>query len=280
MDFTYSQPRQDVRQYVSSYYDVLIPRAFADIMRAEIANIRIILEGRVQWDLDGVTYNLLPGDAVLCGPTFMASRISFASNTHIFGMAVTPSGWAHMFGGSAEDTANKIVALGQEIPPSSAEFLRQAIHADDPASLPDKADNLIASLIIERPKIHTSFLDEITAWLTDPEPNELSDLLASMNLSHRQIDRLCRTYFGASPKKLHRKFRALHSANILTWQKLSDWRDVATTAYFDQSHFIREFKQFNGRTPSEFINGAHLLVKQTLEQRLQIRHESPFSLVG
>ena len=77
-----------------------------------------------------------------------------------------------------------------------------------------------------------------------------------------------------------RKFRALHSANRLTWQSLDDWRDVATTAYYDQSHFIREFKQFNGRTPSEFIKGAHLLVRQTLTERRQIEHHSPYSLVG
>ncbi|WP_422120072.1 hypothetical protein [Hyphomonas johnsonii] len=43
---------------------------------------------------------------------------------------------------------------------------------------------------------------------------------------------------------------------------------------------MREFKQFNGRTPSEFIKGAHLLVRLTLQERLQIVHDSPFSLVG
>ena len=129
-------------------------------------------------------------------------------------------------------------------------------------------------------RVHDAFLIQATRWITDPEPNELEDLLAVMDVSARQVERLCKTYFGSAPKRLHRKFRALHSANRLTWQQLTDWRDIATTAYFDQSHFIREFKQFNGRTPTEFIKGPHLLVRMTLQERLQIAHDSPFSLVG
>ena len=55
---------------------------------------------------------------------------------------------------------------------------------------------------------------------------------------------------------------------------------MATTEYSDQSHFIREFKRFNGRTPQQFIEGAHLLVRVTLHERRQIDHGSPFSLIG
>jgi transcriptional regulator GlxA family with amidase domain len=105
-------------------------------------------------------------------------------------------------------------------------------------------------------------------------------LLDHVDFSQRQVERLCKAYFGSSPKKLHRKFRALHSANRLTWHNLDDWRDVARTAYYDQAHFIREFKQFNGRTPKEFMDGPHILVRMTLEERLKINHASPFSLVG
>nr|WP_233061398.1 AraC family transcriptional regulator [Parvularcula mediterranea] len=109
---------------------------------------------------------------------------------------------------------------------------------------------------------------------------ELEDLLETSGRSQRQLERLCKAYFGGSPKKLHRKFRALHAANAFAWDEHQDWRDVASTTYYDQAHFIREFKTFNGRTPTEFINGPHFLVRVTLDQRRQIDHPSPYSLIG
>lgn len=279
MQFTYFQPRSDIARYVSSYYDVKVPEAFSDFMRAEIANIRIVLSGETQWTLDGVNYEFSAGDAFLCGPTFMASPVRFSDDFHVFGMAVTPLGWAHMFDISSGAMADQAGMLEGFIPQDS----RSLITAIKTCSDNDRAkfaDDFLSALIRPREDIPITHVQAITDWLVDPEPTELPDLLDHIELSHRQVDRLCREYFGASPKKLHRKFRALHSANRLTWKDLTDWRDIALTSYYDQSHFIREFKTFNGRTPSEFIKGAHILVRLTLKERLQINHESPFSLVG
>jgi methylphosphotriester-DNA--protein-cysteine methyltransferase len=135
-------------------------------------------------------------------------------------------------------------------------------------------------MISNAQRIHDGFIETATNWIVDPEPNEIEHLLENVDFSHRQVERLCKTYFGSGPKKLHRKFRALHAANRLTWMNLSDWREVARAAYYDQAHFIKEFKQFNGRTPQEFMNGPNILVRMTLEERLKINHGSPFSLVG
>lgn len=280
MQFKYFQPRETIRRLVSSYYDVFVPEALTDIMRAEIANIRVILSGHVEWDLGGKIHHLKAGDAILCGPTFSASPITFESGTRVFGMAVTPLGWARMFDQSADSLADIACPLEEVIEDDSKALLVRIFDCADESSRVVAVDDFMESLAKGAPKVHTSFLEIMTDWLVDPDPNELGEFLSSIDLSHRQVDRLCRTYFGASPKKLHRKFRALHSANRLTWKDLTDWRDIATTSYYDQSHFIREFKQFNGRTPSEFIKGAHILVRLTLQERLQIVHESPFSLVG
>ena len=185
-----------------------------------------------------------------------------------------------MFDESAADMADKSCPLDAVISENSVEYLKLILECDDDAARIRAVDIFMASLVQTKPKIHSGFLDAVTEWLVDPDPNELNAFLSGIDLSHRQVDRLCQAYFGASPKKLHCKFRALHSANRLTWKDLTDWRDIATTSYYDQSHFIREFKLYNGRTPSEFIKGAHILVRLTLKERLQIVHESPFSLIG
>ena len=280
MQFEYFRPREDVRQCVGSYYKLASADGFSDIMRAEIANVRFIIEGNVYSDLNGTEVRIPAGAVILCGPTFQWSHIRFDPGTMVFGAAITPLGWARMLGVPADACADRIASLYDFVDDKAARQIRAVVEAPDDKARVAAADALFAALNSPEARVNEDFLAQATAWITDPEPNELDDLLASTDLSPRQVERLCKAYFGSAPKRLHRKFRALHSANRLTWQQLTDWRDIATTAYFDQSHFIREFKQFNGRTPSEFIKGAHILVRMTLEERLQIVHDSPFSLVG
>lgn len=280
MQFEYFRPHSDIRNYVGSYYDMSTPDGLTDLMRAEIANVRFVLKGYVDSNIGGTDRRIHAGQAVLTGPTHIWSNVKFSEGAQVFGAAITPLGWAKMFGICASKHADMNLPLLDYIPEELRPSANNIFNAPDGKSRADAADALFTALTHVENSVNEDFLDQVTAWITDPEPNELEDLMDKIGMSARQAERLCKTYFGTTPKKLHRKFRALHSANRLTWQHLTDWRDVATTAYFDQSHFIREFKQFNGRTPGEFIKGAHILVRVTLEERLQIVHGSPYSLVG
>jgi AraC-like DNA-binding protein len=280
VEFSYFEPAPELRQFVSSYYFVSLPFEIADIMRAEIANARFILEGTVWSDLSGEEVVFEAGAAPLCGPTYHASRIKFAANSKIFGAAITPLGWRRMFEMSAEDAADRHLPLADTIPADRRSLISGIFEAAGNVGVVAAADRLFSSLVTDERSVHEDFIKQATDWIVDPEPNEIEHLLDHVDFSQRQVERLCKAYFGSSPKKLHRKFRALHSANRLTWHNLDDWRDVARTAYYDQAHFIREFKQFNGRTPKEFMDGPHILVRMTLEERLKINHASPFSLVG
>lgn len=280
MEFSYFEPAPALRRLVSSYYFVSFPCAVTDIMRAEIANARFILSGAVNSDLSGEGVLYEAPYAMLSGPTYHWSRVECVPNTSVFGAAITPLGWCRLFGFSAYEAADKNLAFQDCIPADKAPLVDAIFAAPDKVSIVRAADNLFSALVSDKWAVNEEFIDIATDWIVDPEPNEIEHLRAACDLSDRQIQRLCQAYFGSSPKKLHRKFRALHAANRLTWNNLSDWREVARAAYYDQAHFIREFKQFNGRTPQEFMNGPHILVRVTLQERLKINHASPFSLVG
>lgn len=280
MQFRYFRPRSDISKFVSSYYDFTVPDGWSDIMRAEIANVRFVIHGHATSDLNGQAETYGPGSTLFSGPTYRASNVSFAPGTKVFGAAITPLGWARLFDVPANELADRLVALESHVSEPARSLIGPVFAADDDHARVAACDALFAAMVNHDKRVDDAFIEAISDWITDPEPNQLAELFAQMPLSNRQTERLCKRYFGSAPKKLHCKFRALHSANRLTWQDLTDWRDIATTEYSDQSHFIREFKRFNGRTPSEFIKGAHILVRVTLQERLQIVHESPFSLIG
>ena len=72
--------------------------------------------------------------------------------------------------------------------------------------------------------------------------------------SDRHVRRLITQYVGISPKLLMRIVRyqkTLRSINASPNQSMAALS--AEQGYFDQPHFIREFRRFQGLTPSEFV---------------------------
>jgi AraC-like DNA-binding protein len=86
-------------------------------------------------------------------------------------------------------------------------------------------------------------------------------------LSPRQLARITNKLYGAPPKLLARKYRALRcSARIAldheSWQALCD-----DGSFYDQSHFIREIKHFIGMTPHQLQTEPTAVVQLTLLRR-------------
>ena len=75
-------------------------------------------------------------------------------------------------------------------------------------------------------------------------------------LSKKQFERLFKELVGTNPKEYARIVRFQKSLKLL--QHYSDGANQAQLAcqcgYADQSHFIREFKQFSGYTPLSLLN--------------------------
>lgn len=105
---------------------------------------------------------------------------------------------------------------------------------------------------------HNAAVDKMAdkAWrvlMTSTEESKVQQLTRMFNLSERQLERKCREHLGLSPKQYLRLTRFEKALNMLQSGKRSGLFDVAyELGYADQSHFIREFKQFAGHTPRQY----------------------------
>ncbi len=76
------------------------------------------------------------------------------------------------------------------------------------------------------------------------------------NISTRYLNMLFTQYTGLPPK-LFCKINRFQQSLVLVNNNEEKLTDVAySSGYFDQSHFIREFKQFTGLTPNAFADNA------------------------
>src|SRR5579862_1291348 len=69
-------------------------------------------------------------------------------------------------------------------------------------------------------------------------------------LSPRQFRRLCLDQSGLTPKFLARVLRFRHAVSRLASSKANGADLALDCGYYDQAHFINEFRTFSGRTPA------------------------------
>jgi AraC-like DNA-binding protein len=73
------------------------------------------------------------------------------------------------------------------------------------------------------------------------------------NVSRRHLTRKFSTAIGLSPKQLSKTIRIQATLKKLLKEEVTSLTDVAyDNDYFDQAHFIKDFKEFTGLTPKEF----------------------------
>jgi len=89
----------------------------------------------------------------------------------------------------------------------------------------------------------------------------IEQLSSLSNMSTRSLQRKMKEVTGVSPKSYSRTVRFKYAINLIILQQEVDWHDILfECGYYDQAHFIKEFKFHTGYTPSEFIkNGGDTL---------------------
>lgn len=98
---------------------------------------------------------------------------------------------------------------------------------------------------------------------------KLSDLSISTGYSERYLNKNIHEDFGLNPKSLIRFIRFQKSiSNLVQSIDHASGLDTALeSGYYDQAHFIKEFKQYTGLTPMQYINN---LLHNSYDKKLHV----------
>jgi AraC-like DNA-binding protein len=186
----------------------------------------------------------------------------------------TPLG-AHLFLRLSMDSlTDRAVPLDQVDPGIAALVRDRVMVAGDWAQRFDAMEALIGSRVAGSampPHIELAWTGLVRTWGQTP----VGWLVANAGCSHRHLIQQFRTCIGLPPKKVATLLRFHRLINSITRNGPADapnrpyldgspppsaagtrLADIAAECgYFDQSHFVRDFRSFAGATPSEFIRG-------------------------
>jgi AraC-like DNA-binding protein len=94
--------------------------------------------------------------------------------------------------------------------------------------------------------------------------NNIHEIASAHNMTSRNLHKLLNRYTGLSPKLVNKINRFQQSLRLMAKKNQSLTAVAYDCGYFDQSHFIRDFKSFTGTTPSAYVEN-----KFTVNQVLQ-----------
>lgn len=264
----YRVPPADLQPFVTLFYHFRAEMpVFEDVERADHAQLRFRLDG------GGGEYRFPDGSSQLAAPVLVIGPTSGAMHTRgegpvveVIGMGLQPAGWAALLGIDASSMLNRVLD-------GEAAFGARATHAFAAVQAAQgtdakvaAAESFVRAVIGDGAGAGLDFARQIDAWLADSPSPDLEALVASTGLSRRQVERRCNALYGAAPKLLARKYRALRAAVALA-SGAATLDALIGDGFYDQSHLIRELKQFTGCTPKQLREQPGQLAKMTIDAR-------------
>jgi AraC-like DNA-binding protein len=91
---------------------------------------------------------------------------------------------------------------------------------------------------------------------------QINDLISELDINSRTFRRNFQHRVGISAKSLCRIVRAAHILNALKESNSIDFQNIVYSGkYFDQPHFVNDFRKFIGESPGTFFHRDLRLVK-------------------
>lgn len=261
----YAAPDPALKEFISVFYEFRADVAhFADDERADIAQLRFVLAGRGSYRFADGHVQAAPAIQIV-GPTTAPSHVEIEGPVHVFGVGILPAGWGAIIGVDASALVNRVVDATELLGPRLAEAAERIRAADGLAAKVAIGNALIDDLIAHGHDQPRWFTRTVDAWLADSPSPDVEELVARSGLSRRQLERYCKRLYGAPPKLLARKYRALKAAVVLARGQAST-AELLDHGFYDQSHCIREIKRFTGVTPTRITGDLPELTRLTLRR--------------
>ena len=98
----------------------------------------------------------------------------------------------------------------------------------------------------------------VEAIAADRSVTRVEQIVARWGISERSLERLFRRYVGASARWVIKRYRIYEALERVSSSTQPDWADLAQEiGYFDQAHFINDFRKLVGCAPAKYRVTSH-----------------------
>ncbi len=263
MNYQTFKPHKDLESIVKFYWTLEVP------FDSKNKKQKILPDGCVE-----MTFNfgdkikrytseedfILHPNVMVMGQRTKSYYILPIGDVDTFAICFYPLGFANFIQTPLKDLVDRETPIVQLFEKTQAEELEQHMaHAKDTQERINIIETFLLKKLNLKNTINNIVKSTVDTLLTTNGKTPINVILKDNISKRRQIERYFRKQIGISPKQLSKAIRLQATLQLLFNKKSETLTDIAyESEYFDQSHFIKDFKELTGITPKDLLNNEHM----------------------
>jgi AraC-like DNA-binding protein len=177
----------------------------------------------------------------------------------VFGIKFKPGAFYPFVKTPVSTFTDSSISLEEVFGVDSATLEKTMLSLKSDEEMVEFAENFLREKMPEPDKSIEVISQIVACIIADREITKVEDLVKRLEVNKRTLQRIFSQYVGVSPKWVIKRYRLHEATEQLAGGEVVSWPKLALElGYFDQAHFIKDFKTSVGKTPADYLKKIEL----------------------
>jgi AraC-like DNA-binding protein len=258
MNYQTFEPHHNLSAFINCYWTLEAPK------EDQPEKQRIVPDGCLEMifhhgDLykqftEGEEYIIQP-QCFVFGQITKPLYIEPTGHTGIFAVRFQADGFTPFAAIPIGDMENKAVPLAIVFGEAGVILEKNILQATTTEERIQNAEIFLRNALTNAKQIDKTIKDSVKMMLALKGQLSIDELSENLKVNRRMLERKFAAVIGVSPKQLSKIVRLQNTLKMLLKNDFKNFTAIAhDNHYYDQAHFIKEFKEFTGVSPKEFYS--------------------------
>ncbi len=263
MNYQTFNPHPDLESLISCYWALEVPAEEHPQKQRIIPDgtieMAFILGEDIKRYINDNEFILQPRSMVL-GQIIEPFYIEPTGYVDTFAIRFYPFGFANFVDIPIQNLANKETPLKDLFGKQATETLEKRITlAENVKEKIQIIEEFLLNKLHEESTIDKIVETTIDVLISSNGNESISNIINKDKSKRRQLERKFKQQIGISPKQLGKIIRLQAALKLLLNQETKKLTNIAYQCeYYDQAHFTKDFKEFTGITPKDFLGNKSM----------------------
>jgi AraC-like DNA-binding protein len=172
----------------------------------------------------------------------------------LMGVRFTPAGPMAILGVPSGELANEVIDLDLLLGHSVERLRQQLIEAPSVEDRFRTLERFFCERLNGKASVRPEVAYALDRLFQSAGRTRMRTLATATGFSQKHLIHLFREQVGLAPKRYARIVRFNALLRRMAPEARPDWADLAAMyGFYDQAHFVRDFREFTGTTPTDFL---------------------------
>ncbi|WP_156855356.1 helix-turn-helix transcriptional regulator [Oceanobacillus sp. AG] len=191
--------------------------------------------------------------SLISGPHSNFAVIDTACQASTIGVHFKPGGAFPFLNLPADELRNEHVSFEELWGTKATEMREQLLNTEMPLAKFQILEQYLMGVLTQASLNHPAVVFALKKFQGFPHQWKIADVTEQIGLSSRRFIQVFKEEVGLTPKQFCRVQRFQNVLRLIEGGEPVDWTDIALTCgYYDQAHFIHDFRSFSGFSPTTY----------------------------